>query len=330
MGQRGLACMNVWISLGIFVVALILVIKASDVFLDSAIWIARRYRIPEVIIGATLVSICTTLPETVISASSSMHGMSAMALGNAAGSILFNGGVILGLVLLIAHPRIRSRETLLFNLLYMVGCLVMVIAFLLGFGVISRVCGILLLIALIVYLLANLRMARSGGSSASTLALVSAAAESSSLPKQALLLVLGAGGTVIGANLMVEHGAMIARAMDVSEMAIGMTMTGIGSSLPELATAITAIRKNTPDISVGNIVGANLLNVLLVIGASAVICPIDLPLESTLFHLGSALALTMLLLLFVLRKQGAFKRLDGFLLMALYAAYMIISLLRFD
>ncbi len=311
----------------LFALGLLLIIKASDYFVDGAIWVARISRIPEVIIGATLVSLCTTLPETVISAMSSAHGMPEMAFGNAFGSIACNTAFILALPLLIARPDIHNRRSIVRNLVVLVALLL-----LMGFsllhtgGQISRLMGLLLLALLVVYLVGNVKSAKREPHASAHTALETGAR---AWLKNGLSLGLGAVGVILGSNLLVHNGELIARSLGVSELLIGLTITALGSSLPELITAITAMRKRAHSLSVGNIIGADILNILLVTGLATVISPIGIDLASAIFTIAFDFVVVMALLTFTLTNQYRYRRTDGLFLLLLYAGYLAVNLLFF-
>ncbi len=311
----------------LFAVGLGLVILCSNVFVDSAIWTARTFRIPQIIIGATLVSLCTSLPETVISITSSAKGFSDMAFGNVLGSVSFNSSVILALTFVIAAPKIVNRASVLKNAAILLGLLAVVFFFIYRFGGISRVTGGFLLLCLVFYLAYNTKECIE----------CQALEEEEPVDRtvkaviiNCALLILGAAGIVFGSNMMVTHGEKIALSLGVSKMIIGLALTGVGSSMPELATAIAAMVKGAHNISVGNVIGANILNVTLVLGAASVVSPIRINRIDALFHVGSLMIFVMPLLVAGALRKEKFSRFDGVLLLAFYGIYMYYTVTFFS
>ena len=312
----------------LFLLGLVIIIKSSDYFVDSAIWVAKATGIPDLIIGATLVSVCTTLPEAVVSATSSIGGLSAMAFGNAFGSIAFNTTFILGLTFLVSRPLITGRKSFVTNALFLLALCGGVLAVYLITGGLSRAVGAALLVLLACYLLFNVVSAKKGGGASEKGAAVDKSGRE--VLKNLLLLALGAAGVVIGSQLLVTNGEAIAKSLGVSELIIGLTITALGTSLPELVTAIAAMTKGAHSMSVGNILGADILNVVLVTGLSAVIRPIRLPdLSSAVFSIGAAMLIAMVVLSFAVFNKKHFTRSNGAALLALYIAYITVNMLYF-
>lgn len=315
------------LSFVIFALALIVVIKSSDMFLDGAVWLARRLNVPDIIIGATIVSCLTTLPEMIISITSSVVGLPGLAFGNAIGSIAFNTCVVMVIPFFFLQPPVADRAKLRKNYLILGSGLVLALIFAFTPGGISGWCGVLLVGGLVVYMAMNVKSAKLG-------------TDAGGLPEEIdakekrpvwmiLSLLLGAAGTVWGSQEMVEHASLIALNMGVSEVIIGITMAAVGSSMPELATAVAAVRKRAPNISIGNIVGANVINITGVIGISALVAPIALDTAYVAFHLIFALMITSVLAYWTFKNKERYTRRDGALLLLSYAAYMFLSLYCF-
>jgi len=270
----------IWINLSLFALGLWIIIRGSDLFLDSAVWIAQAAGISQMIIGATIVSVCTTLPEFVASATASLKGAADMAVGNALGSVICNTGLILGVTLLFVTARIL-REVFLIKGIFMVGAVLMTFFLLISnagavgsFGVSSAGGGVLLVL-LIVFLVVNYYESLHG---AEAPAVEVKAPERRPTPADwlhhAAIFLAGAVLLTVGAYLLIEYGQRMARNFGISEAIISLAFIALGTSLPELFTAISAIRKKATNISVGNIFGANVLNMTMVVGSSAVIRPL--------------------------------------------------------
>ena len=302
----------VWFFLG-----LLLIIKASDIFVDSAIWIAGTFRIPEVVVGATIVSLCTVLPETMISVSASLHQNAGLAFGNSSGSIICNIAVVLAVSLLLKPLRLTHTKAIVKRLLLLLGLLILHLTVILLTGQIGRLFGAFLLLILAVYLWQSAKHSAASG------VLV---APKGSLLFRLFLLLSGAGGIACGSHLLVTYGEQIAYLLGVPPMLIGLTLTAVGSSLPELVTSIASISKNAGDILVGNIIGANIMNACLVLGASAVLRPLYIDSAAAILQLGTALLFTLYLLACFLRKSKRLHRSDGLLFLIFYTFFLFFSI----
>ncbi len=251
--------MTVLLSAAFFTIGLYLTMRGGDGFVDAAAQLAEESGAPRFVVGATLMSVCTTLPELMVSVLATMRGASALAVGNAVGSAACNTGLILGMSALLAPAAFRVREA------RSKGGLMIAAAILLGCfledGIMQPGEALGLLAVLFAFLAVNLQ---------------SAAGETAeSVPVQhgkgrAALWIhffLGGMAVVLGARLMVDHGVILARMLGIPESIIGLTLVALGTSLPELMTALAAIRRREGALSVGNIVGANVLDLALVLPA---------------------------------------------------------------
>jgi len=303
-----------------FAVGLVMIVKGSDFFLDAVIWCAKILRIPEVIMGATVVSICTTLPELTVSTALALEGKTDMALGNAYGAITFNTGIILALLIIMLRPSIDKKKTLRQNALMLFGGIAL--SFLSGylFGEFSRIIGCIFIGIFILYLIKN------GFDAVQEAKDKEKAKEDQTrgekIFKNIVLFAVGVLGIFFGAQLMVEHGTKIAEILGVPEMIIALTMTAVGTSLPELFTTLTAIRKKKSDISIGSALGANTINLFLIIGVASAVRP--LPLEGA--FLARLLPLTALIILIafypVFTKKERYPRHAGWLALCGYLVYV--------
>ena len=289
-GQR----MTVGYYILMFALGLVLLVWGSGLFVDSAVALANRFRLPEVLIGATIVSLGTTLPETLFSTMASVKELSDMALGNALGSILCNTGFIAGTLIflrpVLLNPReVRNVRTGL-SFLGTAFVLYMVCGYLTG-GL-SRTAGIVLLCLCVMFFLNSIRQALGNkyhtrlGTKRRKCAGSVVSARETAYSSEALTekppfgisdiirLILEAGVISIGAGFLVEYGPKLARVIHVPESIISLTFVALGTSLPELVTSLTALRKKHSSLSLGNIIGADILNFVLVGGLSAVIRPI--------------------------------------------------------
>ena len=306
-----------------------LLIKGGDWFVDGATGIAERFHVPEIIIGATVVSIGTTLPEVMVSATSALTGHGEIAYGNAIGSIICNTSLIAALTVAI-RPGPVDTKALKTPVLFFFGSAAIYVINAYVTGYFGRPLGILLLAIFVVYLVVTVRQGfkNPAGAAAEEAEAVEEEAAKNSLVKDILLLVIGAALVAVGADLLVDNGTLIAQALGVPESVIALTFVALGTSLPELVTAITSLAKGHGSLSLGNVIGANIFNLVLVSGASMTLAPFRIPQSSTLFGVNSSLVLDVPLMLFVMAfltlpalKTKKLSRYQGIVLLILYAAF---------
>ncbi|MFW5802732.1 MAG: calcium/sodium antiporter [Verrucomicrobiota bacterium] len=311
-----------------FVIGLVIIVKASDIFLESAIWIAEASGIPQVIIGATIVSLGTTLPEVVSSCTAAFQGVPDMAVGNAVGSVVCNTGLVLGAVVFFITTTVK-REVFLIKGAFMLAGLLFVLCMGLpdasGTGpVITRNEGIILLVFLTVYLIVNYYESMHAGAPPAEV-VESVQVDKATQAAWARHIALFAGGAVFvaaGAFLLVEFGQRLAGNIGISEAVVSLAFVAFGTSLPELFTGISAIRKKAEHVSVGNIFGANVLNMALVIGLSATITDLRLK-DAFLVRFDIPVALGLGAIVFVTGLwRGKADRFTGIVLLLIYVAYM--------
>ncbi len=311
----------------LFAVGLVLLIKGGDWFVDGATGIARRFHLPELLIGATVVSIGTTLPEVMVSTTSAISGHSQIAYGNAIGSVICNTALIAALTIAIRPSRVDPR-TLRTPVIFFFTAAIFYAVVAYTTGYFSRLVGILLLLIFAVYMVLTVREMK--GSPQPAEPPEEAQEEDKPLWQLLALLVVGAVLIAIGADLLVDNGTLIAEALGVPESVIALTLVALGTSLPELVTAITSLAKGHGALSLGNVIGANLFNLVLVCGVSVTVSPFSIPENSTLFGINSSLVvdvpvmfLVMILLTALPLKNGKLTRWQGFTLLAIYAAFCV-------
>ena len=322
----------------LFILGLILLIKGGDWFVDGSVELAHRLHVPELIIGATVVSIGTTLPEVLVSATGAIEGHGGIAYGNAIGSVICNTALISALTFAIRPCRV-DRETFKVPVIFFF----IAAAFYAGTAYISghfaRWTGIVLLCIFAAYMAYTVwdgrRQARPGGEETeSPEEAEKADEEKKDVPmwQSILKLVIGAACIAVGANLLVDNGTIIATEMGVPESVIALTFVALGTSLPELATAITALVKGHSALSLGNIVGANLFNLVLVSGLATTIKPFYVKDLGRNFINGTPVSLIVDIpvMLFVMAfmtlpalKRGKLTRMQGIILLAVYAAFCV-------
>lgn len=311
----------------LFIVGLILLIKGGDWFVEGATGIAHRFHVPELLIGATVVSIGTTLPEVMVSATSALGGHGEIAYGNALGSIICNTALIAALTIAI-RPSETDRKTLKTPVIFffIAAAIYTVVAY--TTGRFSRGVGILLLAVFVIYVIINVRQVKSLPQSQTS---PEPEAESNnSTVKDVLLLAIGAVLIAVGANLLVDNGTLIAQALGVPESVIALTFVALGTSLPELVTAITSLAKGHGSLSLGNVIGANLFNLVLVSGTSATLAPFDIPSNKIIAGMNASLVVDVPLMLFVMAfltlpalKREKLSRVQGIVLLVIYAVFCV-------
>lgn len=308
----------------LFAVGLVLLIKGGDWFVDGASGLAHRFHVPELIIGATVVSIGTTLPEVMVSAQSALTGHGEIAYGNAIGSIICNTALIAAITVAI-RPGPVDNKALKTPVCFFFGSAAVycVAAYLLG--EFSRPLGLVMLAIFVVYMVITVRQGFRNPSAPAEAEQHEDDGASNSLLKELALLVVGAVLIAVGANLLVENGTLIAQALGVPESVIALTFVALGTSLPELVTAITSLIKGCGALSLGNIIGANLFNLVLVSGAAIAINPFDLSTASAtslMVDIPLMLGVMLVMTLPALTREKL-SRWQGAVLLAAYAAYCV-------
>lgn len=312
----------------LFSIGLLCLIKGGDWFVDGAVNTARRFAVPELLVGATVVSIGTTLPEVMVSATSALEGHGEIAYGNAVGSVICNAALIAAVTIAVRPGRVDPK-TLKTPVIFFFSAAAVYAAVAYTTGSFSRRVGVLLLGVFAAYMLATVRQIRRA---ASAPAEGEAADGGSSLRRDLGLLAAGAVLIAVGARLLVDNGVLIARELGVPESVIALTFIALGTSLPELVTAVTALVKGHGSLSLGNVVGANLFNLVLVCGASMTLAPFRLPQSAVLLGRNAALVLelpvmvlVMLLLTVPALKKGRLYRGQGILLLLVYGLFCAVQ-----
>ena len=307
----------------LFAIGLVLLIKGGDWFVDAASSIAHRFHMPELLIGATVVSIGTTLPEVMVSAQGALDGSGSIAFGNAIGSIICNTALVAAITL-VAKPAEVDRKTLILPTaaFFIAAAFYCVNAY--AFGGFSRLSGLILLAMFVIYMVITVRQMKNSSSPDSAAGAEDANPEGS-LTRDIVMLVVGAIVIAVGARLLVDNAQILAAAIGVPESVIALTLVALGTSLPELVTAITSLMKGCGALSLGNIIGANLFNLVLVSGAAITISPFDLSTASATsltVDIPLMLAVMLFMTLPALIRQKL-SRWQGAVLLCAYAAYCV-------
>lgn len=312
----------------LFALGLVLLIKGGDWFVDGATGIAHRFNIPELLIGATVVSIGTTLPEVMVSATSAISGHGEIAYGNAIGSVICNTSLIAAITVAVKPSEVDPKTLKISTLFFFIAAIIYaLVAYTSGFF--ARWVGILLLVLFVVYMVINVKAVKNMPKEEIP---EDDKTESNTMTKDIVLLVVGAVLIAIGANLLVDNGTLIAATLGVPEAVIALTFVALGTSLPELVTAITSLVKGHSSLSLGNIIGANLFNLVLVSGLSVTLRPFAIPQDSMLFGKITSLVLdipvmfaVMLLLTIPALKRAKLSRWQGIILLLVYASFCTIQ-----
>ena len=314
-------------AIALFLAGLILLIKGGDWFVEAAAGIARRFHVPEFIIGATVVSIGTTLPEVMVSVSSALGGHGEMSYGNAIGSVICNTALIAALSITVKPGKTDAKALKIpVAFFFFAAAVYGLTAY--ASGYFSRATGLALLSIFFVYMVFTLKQAKKEPNPTD----YKTDNQRSTAVKDSLLLLLGAVMIAFGANLLIHNGILIAQFLGVPEAVIALTFVAVGTSLPELVTAITALVKGHGALSLGNIIGAYLFNLVLVSGLAAALAPFTIP-QGTMIAGGHAsllvdlpvMLLSMAVLTFPLLKRGRLFRWQGILLLLIYTVFCVIQ-----
>ena len=320
------------LSVLLFAVGLVLLIKGGDWFVDGATGIAKRFNLPDIVVGATVVSIGTTLPEVMVSTTGALQGSGAMAYGNAIGSIICNTALIAA-ISITCNPgpvNVKSMKTpaVFFFCSAAIYCLAAY-----ALGTFPRWLGFVMLGIFVVYMVLTVRNGMRNPDAAAEEEEEEGGKEKA-LWQELVLLVVGAAVIAVGANLLVEHGQIIALGLGVPETVVALLFVALGTSLPELVTTITSLKKGRASLGVGNVIGANVFNLVLVSGVAVSLAPFDVPCENTLLNTGLNLSLVfdipvmllvMSLMIFPALTTKKLHRWQGILLLGIYAAFCVLQ-----
>ncbi|WP_026895354.1 calcium/sodium antiporter [Clostridiisalibacter paucivorans] len=303
----------------LFCIGILFIIKGGDLFIESSVEFARTYHLPEIFIGATIISIATTAPEAIVSITAASRGHDSISIGNAIGSIICNTGLILGISNIIVPSKINHR---LFKIKSIVFLLFFLIFGTLAYdGLINIMDGFILLILLLIYIILDtftLKNKKEKNSKSKNKNF-----ESNSTIKIILTFIIGLSGIIIGSNLLINNTIVLARFIGVPESVISLSLISLGTSLPELTTALTAIKKGHSSLSIGNIIGANILNLTLVIGGSALTTPLIVEKQNLILDIPVSFFMMLVVIVPCLLKNKI-TRIQGIILLTIYIVYISI------
>lgn len=308
----------------LFLVGIVFIIKGGDFFVDAASWIAEVSGVPKLIVGATVVSLATTMPEMLVSVMAAAEGKVDMAIGNAVGSVTANIGLIMAISLICIPAAIKRRDYLLKSVCMLAATVLIVIS---GFnGQVGLSTSVVLVAIFLVFLWENVSSAKRSMLEKHERQTEQPKPERKEIVKNILLFIVGAAGIIIGADLLVDNGSELARYIGISERIIGVTVIAIGTSLPELITTITAIMKKESSLSVGNILGANIIDLSLILPVSSLVSGKALPIAATSAALDfPACLLVGCIAVIPAMISERFRRWQGMLLLAIYVGYVYMT-----
>ena len=310
---------SIIIQIVLLIVGFVFLIKGSDFFVDGSSSIASLLKIPTIIVGLTIVAFGTSAPEAAVSITSSLAGNNAMAVSNVIGSNLFNILMVIGVSALLGD-LLMEKSVLNKDLPFLVAITVLFAAFILIGWNITSIEGIILLAILIAYVLYLIRSSKKSKDANKV------EKAKLSLPVSIIFIVVGLAGIILGGDLVVKSASSIAMALGMSETLVGLTIVAIGTSLPELVTSLTALKKGENQIVIGNVIGSNIFNILFVLGASSAIS--EIPLDSSmLIDVIFMIAVTILCFIFG-KTQEKYDKKEGIILVALFIGYMTFAILR--
>ena len=310
---------SIIIQVVLLLVGFLFLIKGSDFFVDGASSIASILRVPTIIVGLTIVAFGTSAPEAAVSITSSLTGSNAMAVSNVIGSNLFNMLVVIGVAALLSN-LLMEKKVLQKDLPFLVGITILFVVFIFIGGDITNIEGIILLAILIAYLFFLIRDARKSSDSNVV------EKPKLSLPKSIIFMIVGLAGIVLGGDLVVDSASAIALALGMSETLVGLTIVAIGTSLPELVTSLTALKKGENQMVIGNVIGSNIFNILFVLGASSAISALPLN-RGMMIDVVFMLGVTILCFIFG-KTQDKYDKKEGIILLLLFVAYMAFAIMR--
>lgn len=332
--------MEVFITILLFIVGLGLVVKGGDIFVDAASFIAKAMKIPSFIIGATIVSLATTLPEMIVSVIAAAEGNTEMAVGNAVGSVTANTALILGVAMVSMHI-VCERKRFVVPISLLIAASGGIWLFCLG-GRLSVWGSVVLALIFVGFMVYNVVSAKKSSNTVPSEELSKVAEEhekaletpeenegkttKKTIVENVILFIVGAAGIVGGSQLMVTYGSKIAIMLGVEERVIAVTLIAVGTSLPELVTTITAIIKKESALSIGNIIGANIIDLSLILPICSLVSGQQLPVspQSLAIDLPACFIATVLAMVPVLVRQKT-SRILGIICLAGYVGYVILT-----
>ena len=299
-------------------------IKGADLFVEGSASIARKFNVPAMVIGLTIVAMGTSAPEAAVSITSSLAGQNDMSVANVVGSNFFNILVVLGVSAILAKLPVQ-KDTIKKDTPFLL--LISGLLLLFGFDLnINRLEGIMLLVLFAYFLISTVKNAKNSSIALEEIAVEMEVSQEVPMIKTILLSIVGVVGIVIGGDMVVNSATEIATTFGMSANLVGLTIVAVGTSLPEFVTSVVAIKKGETEIAIGNVIGSNIFNILLVLGLATTIKPITI---STLafFDLVFMFIITVILYIFMKKDYSLIKK-HGFVFVSIYVAYMTYTIIR--
>lgn len=323
--------MNTFLQSVPFAVVLLIIgfaflVKGADAFVEGSSSIAKHFHVPSLIIGMTIVAMGTSLPETAVSVTASIAGSNALAVSNAVGSNIFNLMVVIG-VCAVLTPVAVQKSSLKIDIPFSIVCALLLLVLGHDRMMLTRVNGLILIVLFAFFILYMIRSAQhSMNNEDSEFAAEAAEMKVMSVPKSLIFIVIGIAGITLGSDWVVDGAKTIASAFGISENLIGLTIVAFGTSLPELMTSIVAARKNEVDMALGNAVGSNIFNILMVLGIASALSPIAF-IQENIIDIIILVGFSFIVWLMAWTKHRLDK-LEGLAMILLYAGYVVYICVR--
>ncbi len=307
-------------------------VKGADAFVEGCSSIAKRFQVPSLIIGMTIVAMGTSLPETAVSITASVTGNNALAVSNAVGSNIFNLMIVVGVCAILTPVAVR-KETLKIDFPFSIVCAVLLLVLGAIGMTLGHVDGALFIVLFVIFILYMIKSAQNSrkdnkdmGVEEAEYALEAEEIQIMPVPKSIIFIVLGCAAIAFGSDWVVDGATTIAEAMGVSQTLIGLTVVAFGTSLPELATSIMAAKKNEVDMALGNAIGSNIFNILMVLGIAAAISPMAFITEN-IIDIVILIAFSAIVWIMAWTKHELSKK-EGGVMAILYAVYVVYICMR--
>ena len=307
-------------------------VKGADAFVEGCSSIAKRFQVPSLIIGMTIVAMGTSLPETAVSITASVTGNNALAVSNAVGSNIFNLMIVVGVCAILTPVAVR-KETLKIDFPFSIVCAVLLLVFGAIGMTLGHADGVLFIVLFVIFILYMIKSAQNSrkdnkdmGVEEAEYALEAEEIQIMPVPKSIIFIVLGCAAIAFGSDWVVDGATTIAEAMGVSQTLIGLTVVAFGTSLPELATSIMAAKKNEVDMALGNAIGSNIFNILMVLGIAAAISPMAFITEN-IIDIVILIAFSAIVWIMAWTKHELSKK-EGWVMAILYAVYVVYICMR--
>lgn len=310
----------------LLIIGFAFLVKGADAFVEGSSSIAKHFQVPSLIIGMTIVAMGTSLPETAVSVTASIAGSNALAVSNAVGSNIFNLMVVIG-VCAVLTPVAVQKSSLKINIPFSIVCALLLLVLGHDRMMLTRVNGLILIVLFAFFILYMIRSAQhSMNNEDSEFAAEAADMKVMSVPKSLIFIVIGIAGITLGSDWVVDGAKTIASAFGISENLIGLTIVAFGTSLPELMTSIVAARKNEVDMALGNAVGSNIFNILMVLGIASALSPIAF-IQENIIDIIILVGFSFIVWLMAWTKHRLDK-IEGLAMILLYAGYVVYICIR--